>query len=115
MKIGEERRDGALIVAPSGRVDSVSSSELERALVGHLGAGESRVVVDLAQVEYISSAGLRVLLMTAKKLKDADGRLVLCAMPESVRLVFELAGFVPIFAIEPTREAALDRLGESGA
>jgi len=115
MKIGEERQDGSLVVAPSGRIDSNSSSELERALLGHAGSGETRIVVDLAEVEYISSAGLRVLLMAAKKLQDAKGRLVLCAMPESVRLVFELAGFLPIFTIETTREAALARLVEGGA
>jgi len=62
-------------------------------------------------VEYISSAGLRVLLMLAKKLQGTGGRLVLCAMPESVRLVFELAGFLPIFEIEDTRQAAVSRLG----
>jgi len=115
MKIGEERRDETLIVTASGRIDSNSSSELERALLGHTGSGESRIVVDLAEVEYISSAGLRVLLMVAKKLQATKGRLVLCAMPESVRLVFELAGFLPIFAIESTRDAALARLAESGA
>lgn len=113
MKVGEEKQDGSLVVVPSGRVDSNSSSELERALVALTGSGETRIVVDLAEVEYISSAGLRVLLMVAKKLQDAKGRLVLCAMPESVRLVFELAGFLPIFAIETTREAALARLRES--
>jgi anti-anti-sigma factor len=115
MKIHDTQHGGSLIVAPSGRVDSSSSSELERVLVGHAGSGETRIVVDLAEVEYISSAGLRVLLMVAKKLQEAKGRLVLCAMPESVRLVFELAGFLPIFAIEPTREAALLRVAESGA
>jgi stage II sporulation protein AA (anti-sigma F factor antagonist) len=92
-------------------VDSVSSAELESALVAHLGADGRQLVVDLAGVEYISSAGLRVLLMLAKKLQGTGGRLVLCAMPESVRLVFELAGFLPIFEIEDTRQAALARLG----
>ena len=55
-----------------------------------------------------------MLLMLAKKLQSTNGRLVLCAMPESVRLVFELAGFLPIFETEETREAALARLA-SGA
>jgi len=53
--------------------------------------------------------------MAAKKLQDGSGGLVLCAMPESVRLVFELAGFVPIFSIEGTREAAVARLAGAGA
>ncbi len=114
MEIHEENQGGAAVVVPHGRVDSGSAPELEAHLLGHLGAGETQLVVDFASVEYISSAGLRVLLMLAKKLQSTGGRLVLCAMPESVRLVFELAGFLPIFEIEETRDAALARLG-SGA
>jgi anti-anti-sigma factor len=114
MEIRDVKQDGTTIVEPQGRVDSGSAPELESSLLGHVGAGETKLVVDLASVEYISSAGLRVLLMLAKKLQSTNGRLVLCAMPESVRLVFELAGFLPIFETEKTREAALARLA-SGA
>jgi stage II sporulation protein AA (anti-sigma F factor antagonist) len=111
MDIRAETENGVAVVALQGRVDSVSSAELESALVGHLEADARQLVVDLGGVEYISSAGLRVLLMLAKKLQGTGGRLVLCAMPESVRLVFELAGFLPIFEIEDTRQGALSRLG----
>ena len=114
MKIVDEKQDGILIVALSGRVDSASSPELEASLLRHLGSGEKKLLVDFAEVEYISSAGLRVLLLLAKKLKDTGGRLVLSGMPESVRLVFELAGFLPIFAIEPSRAAGLTRLAAGG-
>lgn len=111
MEIHEESQGGVTVVVPHGRVDSGSAPELEAHLLGHLGAGKTQLVVDFASVEYISSAGLRVLLMLAKKLQGTGGRLVLCAMPESVRLVFELAGFLPIFEIEEAREAAVARLG----
>jgi stage II sporulation protein AA (anti-sigma F factor antagonist) len=114
MEIHEENQGGAAVIVPHGRVDSGSAPELESNLLGHLRAGEKQLGVDLVSVEYISSAGLRVLLMLAKKLQSTGGHLVLCAMPESVRLVFELAGFVPIFEIEETRDAAVARLG-SGA
>jgi stage II sporulation protein AA (anti-sigma F factor antagonist) len=114
LKIVDEKQDGILVVALSGRVDSASSPELETSLLRHLGSGEKRLLVDFAEVEYISSAGLRVLLLLAKKLKDGGGRLVLSAMPESVRLVFELAGFLPIFAIEPSRASGLARLAAGG-
>ena len=110
MEIVEEKQGGVLILAPGGRVDSASSGELEAALLKSLEAGEARLVVDLGAVEYISSAGLRVLLMLVKKLQGSGGRLVLCAIPESVRLVFELAGFLPLFEIEDSREAAVARL-----
>ena len=111
MQIGEVRASGALVVAPTGRLDSLSAGELEKLVASRLDAGERRLVVDLAGVEYISSAGLRVLLMAAKRLKQPPAALVLCGMGPSVRTVLELTGFVPLFAIEPTREQALARLG----
>ena len=114
MEIREERGDGALIVAPRGRVDSTTSEELERSLLRCLEQGERRIVVDFAGVEYISSAGLRVLLMLAKRLREARGDLVLCSMGDAVRQVFDLAGFIPLFAVEPSRERALARLEPRG-
>ena len=112
MEIGEEKADGVLVLAPRGRVDSASSGELERALLRGVEAGDTRLAVDLGEVEYISSAGLRVFLMLVKKLQAGGGRLVLFALPESVRLVFELAGFLALFDIEETRAAALARAAE---
>ncbi len=111
MEIGEEKAGEALVIAPFGRVDSVSSGELERHVVGRLDAGARRVVIDLARVEYISSAGLRVLLIAAKRLKPPQGALALCGLGPSVRTVLELAGFMSLFAVEPGREQALARVG----
>jgi len=111
MRIGEERVGGALLIAPEGRVDSVSSGELERLVVSRIAAGDKRLVLDLSGVEYISSAGLRVLLMAAKRLREPPGALVLCGMGPSVRTVLELAGFLPLFSVEARREQALARLG----
>jgi anti-anti-sigma factor len=111
MQIGEEKCVGVLVVAPVGRLDSTTSSKLEQVLLARVGSGERRVVVDMAGIDYISSAGLLVFLKLAKKLKELGGGLVLGDMGEPVRQVFELAGFLPLFAIEPSRELALARLG----
>jgi anti-anti-sigma factor len=110
MEIAETREEGAVVVAPTGRIDSTTSDRLERHLAGLVSAGERRVVVDFAGVEYISSAGLRVMLALAKRLKDARGAVALCGMGEPVRQVFSLAGFLPLFAIEPSRDAAVKRV-----
>lgn len=110
MEIGEERSEGTLVMAPVGRLDSVTSSELEKRLAARIDAGDRRLVFDMAGVEYISSAGLRVLLMAAKRLKDPSGALVLCGLGPSVRTVLELAGFLPLFVVVPVRQEALARL-----
>jgi anti-anti-sigma factor len=113
MQIGEEKTGGAVVIAPVGRVDSVSSSELEKVVLSRIEGGERRLVLDLAGVEYISSAGLRVLLVAAKRLKEPPAALVLCGLGPGVRTVLELAGFLPLFAVEVGREQALARVAGS--
>jgi anti-anti-sigma factor len=113
MQIGEEQLGGALVIAPVGRVDSVSSGELEKVVLSRIDAGARRLVLDLTGVEYISSAGLRVLLMAAKRLKEPPAALALCGIGPGVRTVLELAGFLPLFAVEPGREQALARVAGS--
>ena len=100
-----------MVVAPSGRVDSTTSPRLERHLSALLSGGDRRIVVDFTGVDYISSAGLRVMLVLARRVKDARGALALCAMGAPVRHVFELAGFMPLFAVDGSRDAAVRRVG----
>ena len=110
MEIAETRERGVVVVAPVGRIDSTTSDRLEQHLLTLVAAGERKVVVDFAGVEYISSAGLRVMLALAKKMKDARGHVALCAMGEPVKMVFSLAGFLPLFAVDLTRDAAVARV-----
>ncbi len=109
MHIQQDRSDGVLVVAPVGRVDSTTSDTLEQALKAALDAGDRRLVVDLGGVDYISSVGLRVLLVAAKRLRGDQGTLVLCALGDAVRQVFDLAGFLPLFPVESTRDLAVAR------
>ena len=110
MEIVETREQGAAVVAPVGRVDSTTSDRLDQHLSKLVSGGERRVVVDFSRVEYISSAGLRVMLALAKRMKDARGAVALCAMGEPVRQVFSLAGFLPLFSIDDSRDAAVRRV-----
>jgi anti-sigma B factor antagonist/stage II sporulation protein AA (anti-sigma F factor antagonist) len=110
MEIVEESRNGVFVVAPRGRLDSTTSPDLEGRLLGLLDGGTRRLLVDLAGIEYVSSAGLRVLLLLAKRMKLAQGELVLSGLGPAVRQVFELAGFLPLFRLEATREEALRRM-----
>lgn len=110
MEIREEQQDTVTIVTPVGRLDSASAPALDERLAAMVAGGARRVVVDFSQVEYISSAGLRVMLVLAKKLKDGHGALALCGMLDTVREVFNLAGFLRLFTIEAARSAAVTRV-----
>ena len=111
MKIEQTTQDRVTVIAPIGRIDATSSPSLDDALRRSVDGGARDLVVDLSGTDYVSSAGLRAFLGVAKRLRDLRGRLVLCAMGEPVRQVFQLAGFLPLFTVEPTREAGLARMG----
>ena|SRR5436190_12138926 len=110
MQIAEARVDGIVAVAPAGRIDTTTAPALEHYLIDLFTRGERRIVIDFSGVEYISSAGLRVLLLVARRVREMDGRLGLCAMGDTVRQVFQLAGFLPLFAVHETRDAAVRQI-----
>lgn len=109
MDILQETHGQVLLIAPSGRLDSETSGELELVLHDAGNAGRRHFVVDLAAVPYVSSAGLRVLLALAKRLDGGIGSVRLCGLSANVRQVFDIAGFTAMFALFPNRHAALDR------
>ncbi len=102
-----ETRGDITIFKPTGRLDSASSVGLEHTVLERLQAGCTRLVFDLSGVDYISSAGLRVILLAGKKLQPVQGSLVLCGLREEVRGVFEMSGFLNLFAFTADLEQAL--------
>ncbi|HII75830.1 MAG TPA: STAS domain-containing protein [Methanolinea sp.] len=102
---------GHRIIAPCGRIDAASAPMLEGELSKAIDEGHRRIVVNLSSVDYMSSAGLRVLLAAMKRLKKAEGNLVLCAMKPFVQEVFDLTGFSRIFTICDSEEEATHLLG----
>ena len=109
MDIREETVDGVLVITASGRLDSGSAGELEAVLPARA-QSTPRIALDLSDMAYVSSAGLRVLLMGAKAARAAGHKLVLAGLAPSVREVFDISGFTAIFTIEPDRAAALAAL-----
>jgi anti-anti-sigma factor len=107
MTIHEQTESGVVVVSPQGRIDSTTFSILERHLQTVAAAGHTRVVVDFTGVDYISSAGLRVMLALAKRARDQKGRVALFGLNDGVRQVFDLAGFTSLFTVAPTRSDAL--------
>ena len=106
MQIQQSSRDGVAIVSPRGRIDTTTSGAVEDTIRHVVDAGAHNLIVDLSGVEYISSAGLRVFLVLAKRMRDLRGKLVLSGMTEPVRQVFQLAGFMALFLVEPTQDSA---------
>ena len=94
-----EGQDGICIVEVNGRIAADTITQLEDALTAVLEGGSTRIVVDLGDVGYISSAGLRVFLSTLKSTKANNGVLVLANLNSNVAKVFKLAGFTKIFTI----------------
>jgi anti-sigma B factor antagonist len=111
MEVLETKEGGITVLTPRGRVDSVTCKPFEQHLMGVIDAGERRVIVDFVDLDYVSSAGLRVLLMGAKKQKAAGGRLILCAMRDHIREVFDVSGFSSILEIKKDRNESLIALG----
>lgn len=106
MNATETRTGGHVVVAPAGRLDSVTSSAFERQLAAIIGRGDGRIVLDLGAVEYISSVGLSAILSAAKKMKSVNGRLALANLNDRVRLVFEMSGFLRLLPVYGTVEEA---------
>ncbi len=109
MEINIDKQSNAIVVAVKGRMDAVSAPEFESALSDHIVAGAGRFVVDCSALDYISSAGLRSLLTTAKALRARDGDLVVAALQDVVREVFDISGFGKIFSIFDSTDAALEQ------
>jgi anti-sigma B factor antagonist len=103
MSISEAQPADVTIVDVKGRIDSNSAKALGDQLGGLVGAGRTRLVIDLSQVDYISSAGFRVLLVASRQAEEADGTLALCCLSPEVQKLFELAAFTDLFEIHPSR------------
>jgi len=89
------------------RIDATSAKEVEDALAGLIDAGARAILCDFSATEYISSAGLRALLGTAKKLQRVNGKIVLFGLKPYVNEVFEVSGFTQIFRICKTEGDAV--------
>jgi len=99
MTITEQKETGRLVLLVEGRLDTVTSPQLEQRLGDSLGEIQE-LVLDFTSLEYISSAGLRVLLAAHKRMKRQEGDLVVRGVNENVREVFTITGFIDMLHIE---------------
>ncbi len=110
--IEDQRENGIWICALEGRLDGSTSEQADKHLTEVAGKeGVSDIVLDLASLDYLSSAGLRVFLMAAKRAKNQKYHVVLAAPNENVKQVLTISGFSSILQIFPDRSSALASLG----
>jgi anti-sigma B factor antagonist len=107
MEIIETKHDQYHVFKLNGRLDSNTAMGFEQKLFECIENGTRRLILDFEQLDYISSAGLRVILKATKNLKGAEGKLVLCAMQDYVKEVFEISGFDSFLPIVPTMDDAM--------
>ncbi len=107
METREIRTGTVVIIEALGRIDSNTAKAFEEKVLGAIDPAAPQMVVDCAQLDYVSSAGLRVLLMAAKRVKAAKGKLALSGLKPHVQEVFDVSGFSSIFSIQAGREAAI--------
>jgi stage II sporulation protein AA (anti-sigma F factor antagonist) len=106
MDITETRSAGVVTLALSGRLDGTSSGGLETKMLALIDAGDRRFIIDMANVDFMSSVGLRAFVVIAKGLHAVGGRIVLCAVQPPIKQLFELTGLNASFTMRDTREDA---------
>jgi len=110
MKIHTKKEKGAMVISVKGRLDAVTSPEFENSLFDWISKGENIFLLNFTELEYISSAGLRSILATSRKLKDKQGKILFAGLHGPVEEVFNISGFYPMFKIFDSEEAALKEI-----
>jgi anti-sigma B factor antagonist len=110
MEMTERRTADIVTLSLYGKLDTTAAKTFEEKMLAHIEAGDRRFVIDLARLDYISSAGLRVFLLAAKRLGSGDGKIVLCALKDPVKEVFDIAGFSSIFPVYGSYDEAIQGL-----
>ena len=101
------------IAAPTGKIDHPNAQRLQEALtpiLDEVSVKDGKLLLDFGRVEYISSMGLRVLMIAAKRMRSHDGRIAVAALQPAVAEIFEIARFKHVLEAFPTVRAALEAL-----
>ena len=107
MNIGEEKMDSVVVISIEGRVDGLTAPELENRISEIVDRGDANVLLDCAEMTYVSSAGLRIFLTGARRCQQDGGKLSICSLQPDCKSVVETSGFHTVIDCHDTREAAL--------
>ncbi len=107
VSIKEEAKSDVLVLRIGGRLDAISSPKAEHEVFDFINNGQHRLLLDFSGVDYLSSAGMRMLLSVTKKLKTLSGKLVICGVTSNVMDVLKMSGFDHILELVKTEDDAL--------
>ena len=110
MQFTTRKENDVLIAGLAGRMDAVTAPDFDRQFKEWFSGGANLFVLNLSELQYISSAGLRSILAAAKQLKEKSGKVLFTGLAGPVKEAFELSGFYSIFEICDTEESAISRL-----
>ncbi|WP_419945493.1 STAS domain-containing protein [Candidatus Poriferisodalis sp.] len=110
MELAQERDSDTNVISPAGRVDGSNSADFHEALGAAISDDDSRVILDMGGIDYISSAGLRVLLLVAQRLGGNSTPFAVCSLAASVDEVFRISGFNQIITVYGTLDEAKAQL-----
>ena len=106
MEITEKKHNDVKVIKVSGRLDSNTFDVLGQKMNS---IDDMKIIMDFSELDYISSAGLRIILMNAKKMKKTGGHFRLCCMKEFIKEIFDIAGFSRILNIDDTFENSIGK------
>ncbi len=110
--VGRSHEGDLSVLALNGYLDAHTAPQFEKAVQEEFDAGRVRIIVDCANLTYISSAGLGVFMSFVEDVREAGGDIKLCSLVETVHQVFEILGFPALFDILPDKPAAIRRFAE---
>lgn len=113
VEIDAKQEGDILVVRMEGRMDAVAAPEAEVKVTGMVEDSGVKLLFDWEGIEYLSSAGIRMLLSVSKKVREKKGKMVLCNVTDNVMDVFKMSGFDHVLTIVPDRAAGMAALGKA--
>jgi len=110
MKISQEKKGKATVFYLSEKLDSTTSPEVEKEILSAIEQGVNDIILDLSSLDYISSAGIRVLVHCHKALEKKQGHIFLASVPKPIENIFYITGFLTYFKVFDNQNQAIQAL-----
>jgi anti-anti-sigma factor len=110
MEAQVEEKGDVIVVRVKGRLDAASSPQLEKKINSIIESGHFKLILNLAGVDYLSSAGMRLMLSISKKLKHLEGKVIACNVNDDVMEVIKMAGFHQVLEFYPSEEECFNHI-----